>query len=155
MFHKVWDVQIHLYHTQTRILVGVVRYSVMEKQCLVKVCLLQRDRDLGPSYRKGNCIKLHILQTWKSCLGLHIIVLEVLYPSLLIFNSVPARSCHWHKRYTSRTCLLEIYEAGKMLTSVSRTSYVGGGKVYWEAWRGTMGAFVMITMYFLKVKKRS
>ena len=33
---------------------------------------------------------------------------------------------------------------------MSRTSYIEGGKGYWEAYRGTMGAFIMITMYFQK-----
>ena len=52
---------------------------------LLKVCLLQRDRDVGPSCRKKNCIKIH-LADMNQYLGLNI-VLKALFPCLLLLTS--------------------------------------------------------------------
>ena len=61
MQRKIWDGEIHLCHTQEFMLVGEVWNSEMGKECLSKVCLLQRDRDMGPSCEKENCRKAYLV----------------------------------------------------------------------------------------------
>ena len=53
---EVWDGEIHPHHTQGLLLMGTVRWE----EGIVKVCLLQKDCNIGPSCRKGNCIRTYL-----------------------------------------------------------------------------------------------
>lgn len=58
---KILGGEIHLHHTQELMLVEAVWWSGVGEEHLTKVCLSERDGDMGPSSRKGNLYKL-ILQ---------------------------------------------------------------------------------------------